>query len=63
MCRALINQPRILLADEPTGNLDRESAALVINTMRRLAHEGGSTVVIATHDPFVLDHVDQVLDL
>ena len=53
LARALINQPSLLLADEPTGNLDEESADRVVDLMRR-AHGGGATVVLATHDPDLL---------
>jgi cell division transport system ATP-binding protein len=48
--RALVNDPSLVLADEPTGNLDEESARLVVELMVR-AHDGGATVVVATHDP------------
>jgi cell division transport system ATP-binding protein len=51
--RALVNDPGLLLADEPTGNLDEESAGRIVELMRR-AHEGGATVVVATHDPTLL---------
>ena len=62
LCRALVNDPRVILADEPTGNLDRDNAAAVLRVLRRAA-QAGRTVVIATHDPFVLEHVDEVLAL
>jgi cell division transport system ATP-binding protein len=51
--RALVNQPGLVLADEPTGNLDEESARRVVDLMKR-AHGGGATVVVATHDPELL---------
>jgi cell division transport system ATP-binding protein len=51
--RALVNDPALLLADEPTGNLDEESAGRIVELMRR-AHAGGATVVVATHDPALL---------
>ena len=51
--RALVNAPTLLLADEPTGNLDEESARRVVELMIR-AHRGGSTLVVATHDPQLL---------
>lgn len=63
LCRALVNQPDIILADEPTGNLDRGNAELVLSTLTHAAHERNATVVIATHDPFVLGLVDEVLAL
>lgn len=63
VCRALINDPAVLLADEPTGNLDRDNASLVLEALTDAAHQRGRTVVIATHDPFVLQYVDEVIDL
>jgi len=54
--RALVNEPTLLLADEPTGNLDEESARRVVDLMVR-AHQAGSTVVVATHDPQLLRSV------
>lgn len=50
LCRALLKEPQVLLADEPTGNLDRESAAVVWQACEDTADQGG-TVVVATHDP------------
>lgn len=62
VCRALINDPDVVLADEPTGNLDRDNATLVLDALAE-ASASGRTVVIATHDPFVLDRVDEVVSL
>lgn len=62
VCRALICNPGIILADEPTGNLDQESAEIVLDALKRASREG-RTVVIATHDPFVMGKADQVLEL
>ncbi len=62
LVRALINQPRTILADEPTGNLDSDSADLVLNSLRDCA-EGGAAVAIATHDPRVLERSDHVVAL
>lgn len=62
LCRALVNDPPVILADEPTGNLDRDNAATVLGVMRDAARDG-RTVVVATHDPFVLEQVDHVLAL
>lgn len=63
VCRALLNDPSIVLADEPTGNLDRGNAALVLDALCDAAHEQGACVVIATHDPYVLTRVDEVVEL
>lgn len=62
-CRALVNSPSIVLADEPTGNLDRDNARLVLEHLTGAARTRGVTLVIATHDPFVLEHVDEVVEL
>lgn len=62
VCRAMMNDPRIILADEPTGNLDRGNASKVLDALRQAAAHG-RTVVIATHDPFVADGCDQVVTL
>ncbi|MCM3661889.1 ABC transporter ATP-binding protein [Georgenia satyanarayanai] len=63
VCRALITDPRVVLADEPTGNLDRDNAAAVLHALGHASSHERRTVLIATHDPFVLDHVDEVLQL
>ncbi|WP_168627204.1 MULTISPECIES: ABC transporter ATP-binding protein [unclassified Cryobacterium] len=62
LCRALLNRPRILLADEPTGNLDQDSATVVVDAMRSHA-VSGSTVIVATHDPALVARCDRVIQL
>ena len=62
ICRALTNNPEVILADEPTGNLDRGNAGLVLDALRHGADEG-RTVIIATHDPFVMERCDDRVDL
>ncbi|CAN5256764.1 ABC transporter ATP-binding protein [soil metagenome] len=52
IARALINRPRLILADEPTGNLDSENALLILDVIDKL-HREGSTIVLVTHDPKV----------
>jgi ABC-type lipoprotein export system ATPase subunit len=49
IARALVNRPRLLLADEPTGNLDEEAAAMVVELLERLRFEHGCTLVVVTH--------------
>ena len=51
IARAIVADPRVLLADEPTGNLDRESATATLGLLRRLNDEYGKTFVMVTHDP------------
>jgi putative ABC transport system ATP-binding protein len=62
LARALVNRPRLLLADEPTGNLDSENAREVVTLLRELGDEG-QTVILATHDPRVAATADRVLQL
>ncbi len=50
IARALVNQPPLLLADEPTGNLDSESAAAIVNILEAHAREHGATLILVTHD-------------
>lgn len=50
LARAIINQPPVIMADEPTGNLDHENAMVVLKNIRRL-HENGRTIIMATHHP------------
>jgi cell division transport system ATP-binding protein len=56
LARALVNEPALLLADEPTGNLDEDSASRVVELLLR-AHGAGATVLLATHDPHLLQTV------
>jgi putative ABC transport system ATP-binding protein len=62
IARALANQPRILLADEPTGNLDSATGADVMELLRDL-NQGGLTLVVVTHDPRVGAYADRVVHL
>lgn len=60
IARALANQPAILLADEPTGNLDQKNSALVFDLLTRLAKENGQAVVLVTHNPEIAERCDEV---
>ena len=62
LARALLNQPRVLLADEPTGNLDRENARRVLEELRRFADEGG-VVLLVTHDPLAASVAHRILEM
>jgi putative ABC transport system ATP-binding protein len=61
IARALINRPRVLLADEPTGNLDSASARDVMALLRETHDERGQTIVLVTHDARVASRADRVL--
>jgi len=61
IARALINQPRILFADEPTASLDLTSAKAVLELFRKLNKELGQTIVMVTHEPDDLEYVDRVI--
>ena len=63
VARALVNKPSILLADEPTGNLDRENAEQVFELMVELSDERGISFVIVSHDEGMLHGVNRVLHL
>lgn len=62
LCRALLNDPSILLADEPTGNLDPQSASVVMRALQEQAARG-SVVVVVTHDPEVVASCDRSVSL
>ena len=62
IARALINDPALVLADEPTGNLDEHSASEVLEILRRLS-DGGRTIVLVTHDPLIAERADRVMYL
>jgi putative ABC transport system ATP-binding protein len=63
IARALANRPRILLADEPTGQLDSETGHVIMSLLRDVVRTEGVTAVVATHDPVMLDVADRVVEL
>ncbi len=63
IARALANDPRIILADEPTGNLDTHTGQEVMNLLKKLCQEEGRTVVTVSHDPRVMDYATQAVRL
>jgi putative ABC transport system ATP-binding protein len=63
LARAMIAKPRLLLADEPTGNLDQETGAVVVELMFDLARRQGTAVVLITHDPSLAARADRVFTM
>ena len=63
VARALVNDPEIILADEPSGNLDVKSSEALHELLWALAHEKGQTLVIATHNPELAKRADRVVEL
>ncbi|HYO44198.1 MAG TPA: ABC transporter ATP-binding protein [Candidatus Limnocylindrales bacterium] len=63
IARALANRPRLLLADEPTGQLDSETGQRIMQLIRTVVRAEGVTAVVATHDPVMLDVADRVIEL
>jgi len=61
LARALVNKPRLILADEPTGNLDSERSAEILALLRRSNQAEGQTIVVVTHDPEVAAACDRVI--
>ncbi len=63
IARALINDPEIVLADEPTGNVDSKTGRIIIDFLRKLNVNSGTTVIIVTHDPEVASRAGRIIDL
>jgi putative ABC transport system ATP-binding protein len=63
VARALINNPQLILADEPTGSLDSKTEKAVLDLLRELHRERGVTLIVVTHDARVAQHADRVIEL
>ena len=61
ICRALINDPELILADEPTGNLDSKSGDIVISTLTQINQDLGKTIVMVTHDPKMASYCSRLI--
>jgi putative ABC transport system ATP-binding protein len=61
IARALVNNPTMILADEPTGNLDSHTGEIVLGTFQRLNETLGRTIVLITHEPEVAEHADRII--
>ena len=63
IARALINRPAVLLADEPTGNLDTRTSHEIMQTLRRLNREENVTVIVVTHEPDIANYADRIVTM
>jgi putative ABC transport system ATP-binding protein len=63
IARALVTRPRIVLADEPTANLDSVTGTTIIDLMKRLNQERKTTFIFSTHDPRVIEHASRVVKM
>src|SRR5262249_54536204 len=61
--RAMITQPEVIFADEPTGNLDSRSGSEILTFLQQSVREHGQTIVMVTHDPAAASHADRVIFL
>jgi putative ABC transport system ATP-binding protein len=61
VARALVNNPSLILADEPTGNLDSKTSEIVLGTFQKLNRELGRTIILITHEQDVAEHADRIL--
>lgn len=63
VARALVNRPKIILADEPTAALDKDSGRIVVNLLKAHAKEQGGTIILVTHDNRILDIADRIVTM
>lgn len=63
IARSLVNDPALILADEPTGNLDSKTGEIVLYTFQSLNLRHGKTVVLITHEAYVAEHADRIIHI
>ena len=63
IARALVNNPSIILADEPTGNLDTKTGEVVLGTFQDLNDKDRHTIILITHEPYVAEHADRIIHI
>lgn len=63
IARSLVNNPSVIMADEPTGNLDSKTGEIVLGTFQKLNKEHGATIILITHDPDIAHHADRVISI
>lgn len=61
--RALVNNPLLILADEPTGNLDTETGEIVLGTFQKLNREQNRTIILITHEKYVAEHASRIINI
>ncbi|MEW5908088.1 MAG: ABC transporter ATP-binding protein [Patescibacteria group bacterium] len=61
IARALVNNPQVIFADEPTGNLDSKSGELIVGIIQRLNEERGHTVILITHETYTAEHAQRII--
>ncbi|MDD5290765.1 MAG: ABC transporter ATP-binding protein [Patescibacteria group bacterium] len=63
IARALVNEPDLILADEPTGNLDSKTGDVVLETFKRLNEQKGHTIILITHERYVAEHANRIIEI
>ena len=63
IARALVNNPTLILADEPTGNLDTKTGEIVLETFQKLHKDQARTIILITHEPYVAQHAERVIQI
>lgn len=63
IARALVNNPSLILADEPTGNLDTKTGDIVLHTFQALNEEQKKTIILITHEPYVAEHANRIINI
>jgi len=63
IARALVNEPDLILADEPTGNLDSKTGDIVLETFQKLNRENAHTIILITHEKYVAQHADRMIEI
>ena len=63
IARALVNNPTLILADEPTGNLDTKTGEIVLDTFQRLHSDQGPTIILITQEPYVAEHAGRIIHI
>jgi putative ABC transport system ATP-binding protein len=63
IARALVNDPSLILADEPTGNLDTKTGDIVLHTFQNLNEKQKKTIILITHEPYVAEHANRIIHI